>query len=174
MRRIGIPASVLILSVSFSACGDDASNEDATTRDSVGNVVDGGDLGVFRLQVGDCLDVDGLTGAEAEGTEVTSFEAIPCDEPHTGEVVLVAHDHFADLDEFTSVSDLADQGAQPCITALNEYTGTDYDTSAFDVIPLVPTAGSWDTIDDRELVCIGVTLNDEMSDVVETSASIRG
>ena len=56
---------------------------------------------------------------------------------------------------------------------LNTYTGTDYATSPFDFAPLIPTQESWDVIDDRGLLCIGVTLNDAQDAPIETSESMK-
>ena len=173
MLRVLIPLAVAAASVALGACSSDTSSKDETTRDSSGNVVDGGDLGVFRLQVGDCLDVTAITEGSGDETEVGAFDAIPCDQPHSGEVVLVAEDHFADLDEYTSITDLSEQGGDACIAAIDEYTGSTFEESQFDVLPLVPTDASWDALDDRGLVCIGVTLDDSLTEVVETSESIR-
>lgn len=173
MSRLLPISLVAFASLVFVACSDDPSTEDDTTRDSAGNVVDGGDLGVFRLQVGDCLDVTSVTEGTDDETEVGAFEAIPCDSPHTGEVVLVAEDHFADLDEYTSISDLSAQGGEACIAALDEYTGTSFESSNFNALPLVPTDASWDELDDRGLVSIGVTLDEELENIAETSESIR-
>jgi hypothetical protein len=38
---------------------------------------------------------------------------------------------------------------------------------------LVPTKESWDVIDDRGLVCVGVTLNDALDAPIESSESMR-
>ena len=173
MSRILTISVIAIGGLSLLACSSDPSTQDDTTRDSTGNVVDGGDLGVFKLQVGDCIDVTAVTGTSEDETEVGEFDAIPCDEPHTGEVILVADDHFADVEEYSSITDLSEQGSDACITAIDEYTGTVFEESNFNVLPLVPTEASWDSLDDRGLVCIGVTLDDSLTDIVETSESIR-
>ncbi len=163
--------------VASPACSSDSSTGDESTRDSAGEVVEGGDVGVFALQVGDCVDASAFLDTVAEGdeTEVQAFAALPCTEPHSGEVVLVDEQFFADLDEFPASSDeLYEAATDPCIAALDEYTGTSYESSQYDFVSLIPTEESWDVLDDRGLICVGVTLNEAQDATVESTESMRG
>jgi hypothetical protein len=173
-RTIG----ALLPLVLFAAACTSSSEADTTGRNEDGEVVEGGQVGVFRLQEGDCVRLPAAFRGPTEGTDqdieaVGDFEAVPCDESHDGEVVLVDDDYFADLAEFPPEVDSTAQAEPACITALDEYTGTEFASSTFTVLPLVPSSESWDAIDDRGLICIGITLNAEMTGAVDTTGSIR-
>jgi hypothetical protein len=158
-----------------TACSDTSSTDDDTTRDSAGDVVEGGDVGVFALQEGDCLDASVFLedASGEEDTEVEQFAALPCEESHTGEVILLDAQFFGDLTEYPASDALYEASTAPCIEALDEYTGTSYASSPFDFAPLIPSEESWDVMEDRGLVCIGVTLNDAQDGFVETTTSMR-
>ena len=168
-------SATVSLAALCSACSSDSSSQDESTRDSSGEVVEGGDVGVFALKVGDCVDASSFLDAVAEGdpTEVEQFAALPCSDPHTGEVILVDDQFFADLDDFPTEDDLYDSAAPACIAALDDYTGTTYESSPYDFASLIPTSESWEAIDDRGLICVGVTLNDALDAPIESSGSIR-
>jgi hypothetical protein len=172
-RSIVIVATFLVATV--AACSSSSSTADESTRNSDGEVIDSGDVGVFALQVGDCIDASAFLDTVSDGdeTEVDAFAALPCTEPHTGEVVYVDDQFFADLDEFPTSDELYEQGTTACTEALDEYTGTVYESSSFDFAPLIPTEESWDKIDDRGLVCVGVTLNEAQDATIETTESMR-
>ena len=171
-RAVTSVAAITLLAASISSCATSEAELDETERDESGQVVEGGDLGVLRLQVGDCVQ---LPSDVDDGTtqEIGAFEAIPCDEAHTGEVVLVEGQFFGDLDEFPGEDAAFESAAPRCANALDAYTGTDYDTSNFDFFTLVPTAETWDQVDDRELVCIGLTLDDDFVTPISTTGSMR-
>lgn len=175
MRRL-TPSTLLALAIGGAAlmlvgCSSSgSSDEDNTERDEGGEVIAGGDLGVFRLQLGDCLNIP---DAASESSEIGSLEGIPCSDTHTGEVVLLDGEFFSDLDEYPGQDAAFDAAGDPCIAALEDFTATPYDSSPFDFYALVPTDASWDGLDDRELVCIGYTLDEEMTGVVPTTGSLR-
>ena len=180
MTRRHLPrraAAALVPVILFATACTDSSDADTTERDEDGAVVEDGQVGVFRLREGDCVRLPaGLreAGREAEDlAEIADFEAVPCDELHDGEVVLVDDEFFADLEEFPGDADSVTQADAPCIAALDAYTGTEFESSMFNVVPLVPTSESWDALDDRGLICIGVTLNDELTAVIDTTGSFR-
>ncbi len=162
--------AITALVLAASACG--SSNTDDTERNDAGEVVEGGELGVQRLQLGDCLDVSSEATGETE--EVDAFAAIPCEEPHTGEVVLVDDEYFADLDAFPGIDESLAAANPTCVEAVDAYTGTDFATSDFDVLALVPTEAGWDAADDRGLICIGITIAAGQAGAVTTTGSISG
>jgi hypothetical protein len=153
-----------------SAC-EQASQQDSSERNESGEVVEGGDVGVFRLQEGDCVKLGGV-GNTDEVEEVGGFEAVPCDTLHDGEVVLVDDEFFSDRPEFPGDDAASDAATQPCIEALDAYTGTDYESSTYDIFTLVPSDASWSTLDDRGVICVGVTLDDSF-ERIDTTGSIR-
>lgn len=166
---VGIIAFGLL---ALASCTDEA-QQDESERDDSGAVVEGGDIGVFRLQEGDCVQLPGGTDVGTETDEIADLAAVPCAEPHTGEVILVDDEFFADLDEYPGLDAALDQGLVRCVEVLDIYTDTDYESSNFDAFALTPTPDSWSQVDDRGLVCIGLTLDDSFESIVETTGSIR-
>jgi len=165
-------ALLVMVGVVVSSCASSDANVDETERDDGGDVVEGGDVGVFRLRVGDCVQLPGgIDGGEAE--EVAALEAISCTEEHTGEVVLVENQFFGDPDEFPGEEEAFRLADPRCIAALDAYTGTDFETSPFGYYALTPTQSTWDQVDDRELVCIGLTLDDDLVTTKSTTGSMR-
>jgi hypothetical protein len=125
--------------------------QDDTTRNDTGAIVESGELGAFRIRVGDCLD-------SALGDEVESVEGIPCSNPHGFEVY-----HAFNLPEGdgsfpgdATVGSAADDG---CLAAFDSFVGIDYWSSSYDFVTLVPTEGSWDGLDDREVLCLLTTVD---------------
>jgi hypothetical protein len=169
-------ASLSLLVVASAACTQ-TSQDDNSDRNDAGTVVGGGDVGVFALKVGDCIDVSQFIGepetASTEVKPVEEFAAVPCTETHTGEVVTVDEQFYGDLDAFPTSDELLTSGKERCITDVSAYTATDYDTSPYDVFPLIPTEGSWDSVDDRGLICVGVTLNDELTQPIDSTESMK-
>lgn len=186
LRRASMGAAAVLVLGLCGACSD--ATVDTTDRNSAGEVVEGGDVGVLKLQVGDCISkaaLDGTSDPSASPTaqEVDSLAAVPCTEPHGGEVVLVSQDMFKDLDEFPSVDDLFTQAEAPCIKAIADYTGFDFEeflnsTAPADVdtifapYTMVPTADSWDT-GDRGMLCVAITVDEALETVVETTGSAK-
>lgn len=152
MRRRS-PAAIAALTLSaamalvLAACSQD-SEEDSTVRDETGAVQEGGDVGVFRLQVGDCFNSPALTPGVT--TEVQDVAALPCDEPHENEV----YDAF-DMTESTypgveATNTIANEG---CLERFEAFVGLAYEQSIYGILTLTPTEQSWET-GDREVLCI--------------------
>ncbi len=74
-----------------------------------------------------------------------------CTDPHDAEVIGLTTIHGDDLPQ----SDALDAQAQEeCLHAFQTYVGIDYPSSSLDLTWMLPTRESWDTADDREIVCI--------------------
>ena len=58
--------------------------------------------------------------------------AVPCDQPHVGEVVSVDDNFFASDSEMPSDEDLAQRSDEACVSAIEAYTGEQYGTSPYD------------------------------------------
>lgn len=164
---------VVIVVVVMAGCSGGATT-DTTSRDSAGQVTASGEVGVFKLRLGDCIPLSELEGVGStdEMEEVEHFDAIPCDQPHAGEVILVEEDFFAAKDSLPSQEELGQQSQERCVAAVEEYTGEPYESSPHDVLWVVPTPESWDA-DDRGLTCIGVTLAEDGQSLAENTGSIR-
>ena len=53
--------------------------DDDTVRGDSGEIIEGGGLGVFVMQDGDCFNLP-------DGDSVVSIEGVPCGDPHDAEV----------------------------------------------------------------------------------------
>ena len=137
----------------LAACSS-AATEDAERSDE-GVIENESDIGVFRLRIGDCFDHAGV------GVTVEALTAIPCEEPHTAEV-LDAYDYVSEGDVFPGLDVLGESAVDECIARFNTITGVDFmiDTE-WNLAPIYPTAESWDRLDDREVLCIVVPRNGE-------------
>jgi hypothetical protein len=128
--------------------------KDDTTRDESGQVVEGGQLGAFRIRIGDCL------GGALEGT-FEAVEAEPCSEPHTNEVYaafLLPGDLDAPFPGEVSVESDASRG---CFDRFAPFVGIAYEDSIYEIGSITPTPGSWDQVDDREVLCLICRLDGE-------------
>jgi hypothetical protein len=112
-------------------------------RDHTGQISGPGRVPVDDLRPGDC--VNGLD----EGV-VQSMPAVPCAEPHDGEVFgifdLPAGDWPGDDEVFS-------QSETGCLEVLRGYSPTAYDDESVELYYLHPTQASWRQ-DDREVVCM--------------------
>ncbi len=78
--RIGIPVAAFIVIGVVSAI---IANRDDADRDDDGNVTEQGDLDVFAVAKGDCLDDETLSAiGTTQSSEISEVTAIPCSEPH--------------------------------------------------------------------------------------------
>jgi len=120
--------------------------QDTTTRAEDGAIVTEGDIGAFRIRVGDCL------GATVEG-EFESAPGIPCSQPHADEVYYAFNlpEGDGDWPGETVVADAADTG---CYNAFEPFAGSVYEESIYGIRSITPTAASWDGFDDREVLCL--------------------
>lgn len=120
---------------------------DETTRDDSGAITEGGELGVFQIEVGDCFDV-------GDADEVETVDAIPCDQPHVYEAFatfeLTGEDYPGDVV-------VGEQAGAGCIERFEAYVGAPYETSSLYVFPISPSEQTWEDEDDREVICALVT-----------------
>jgi hypothetical protein len=139
---------ILITALGVAGCGNTVSDDDST-RDQSGEVVEGGDVGAFRLQVGDCL------AQEAVG-DVESVPVVPCAEPHDSELY-----HSFDLPgtEYPGEEAIIESAQQGCFDAFETFIGASYESSIYDISYLYPVEESWNKLNDRTVLC-GVYLVD--------------
>jgi len=149
LTALGVAFLVITLA---SACSDE-STQDNSTRDESGDITEGGDVGVFALEVGDCFD-------QPPSGDITEVAAIPCDEPHDLEVF--AKFDMEGGDDAPYPGDAAVRTAsEECIgTLFEDYVGLDYQSSRFDVFPITPTQDTWESdLNDREIICTANTVD---------------
>lgn len=127
----------------LSACTP-SSAQDTTVRDEEGVVVAEGEVGAFRIQVGDCLrgiDV-GL---------VESADAVSCDSSHQYEVY---HSYLFPDGDYPGDTVIGTTADEECLDAFEPFVGMDYATSVYGYTALQPVRESWDAVDDREVLCL--------------------
>ena len=121
--------------------------QDNSTRDSNGTVVEGGEVGALRIRVGDCF-------GDVPGSTFEAVDAIPCTESHMYEAFSafnMSADSAAVFPGRASIKELADNG---CIDRFAEFVGIAIEYSVYGVSTITPTEGSWDELDDREVLCL--------------------
>ena len=160
----------LMAAVLLAGCGQ--ATVDTTERDASGEVTQGGDVGVLKLRVGDCLDLSGMA-EPGEDTVVESFTAIPCADPHQGEVFLVEEDFFAATPEFPGQDEVFEQAGNRCVGPFGVFVGAPYDETELDFVTLAPTADSW-AQDDRGIVCIAVSPTADGAELETITGSLEG
>ena len=139
MKRI-VGAAVLAGAAVFGGAG---AFDDDTVRDDSGAIVEGGGLGAFALQVGDCFNWP------AEDL-IISLEAVPCSQPHDAEAYL---EFDQTGDEYPGAEAVALATEMGCFAAFERYVGIPWEASELDIAALEPTQESWEDGGDREVTC---------------------
>lgn len=163
MRRASLVLALAAL-VAVGACSKDKAEREG------GEITDAGPISVFELRPGDCLYPDD----EAVG-EIENIQAVPCDEPHTQEVFAVP-EFPTDDDVYPGEGEIKQFADASCLEAFAEYTGTDYLDSNLYFSYLHPSLDSWNSGDDRQVVCVIVATGDEMVGSVRatTTTTLKG
>ena len=138
MKRI-VGAAILAV----AAFGGAGAFDDNTVRDDSGAIVEGGGLGAFALQIGDCFNIP-------EQELIQSLEAVPCSEPHDAET-------YAAFDQpgttYPGADAVSEASAWGCYDRFESFVGIPWDESELDFWFLEPTQDSWEDADDREVSC---------------------
>lgn len=116
-------------------------------REDDGQITEAGDVGVFELTVGDCL------ASVTESERLTHLPAVPCSQPHVGEVYAVFDvpaSSYPGTDELVAVAD------ERCLAWLASYSPTAADDPDIEIYYIHPTAQSWRR-GDHAITCIAVT-----------------
>lgn len=137
-KIVGGVAGVGLLAGGAAAFQDDA------VRDEAGVIQEGGEVGAFRIQVGDCLQDPGSGMIE-------SVDAVPCSDPHALEVYDSFEVSFLEWPGEEAVSEAAGQG---CYDRFFPFVGMKYEQSIYDFSSLYPTKDSFEQIDDKEVLCL--------------------
>lgn len=142
MPRMKLLPLAIGLALAGAACAADAT-VDQSSRDDGGTVVEGGDVGVFVLQVGDCFD------DPDDFANVASVAAVPCTELHDNQVYAKFDLPDGGWPGDVAVQDMAVNG---CLDRFEPAVGQQYETSPLDIAPLFPSVDTWGT-GDREVIC---------------------
>lgn len=118
--------------------------QDNSTRDDNGDIVRSGEVGAFRIQLGDCLN-GATTGL------IESMEGVPCTTPHDVEVY-----HAFNLGDgpYPGDASITESAGNGCMAAFEPFVGHEYETSIYDISYLYPSLDSWTELDDREVLCL--------------------
>ena len=131
-----------IVIVAAIITGDDNAN-----RDAGGQLTTGGSVAATDLAVGDCLN-----GLE-DGKEFTDVPAVPCAQPHEGEVFAVFNLSGGSWPGEATVSKKSEDG---CNQRLQTFAPKAVDDPKVSLYSLQPTESTW-ARGDREVTCIAVT-----------------
>jgi hypothetical protein len=142
--------------LALAACGADAATDIA--RDAETNeVTETDELGVFAIQEGDCL----LLPNEDGSGSIQTITALPCAEPHRGEVYAIL---LTEHEEWPGDDVIAEESWTACVAAFDDRTGLDYASDlTWDVFHLYPSEASFNEADDREIVCIAIPIDRELT-----------
>lgn len=136
--RYGTGLALLGATVLAGCAGGPARDEET------GELLQAADIGVFDLQVGDCL-----AEFDDEG-EVTTVRAVPCAEEHAAEIFVSVE--VPDGDEYPGDQAIQDFAHDVCPDRFEEFVGVPWEESEYDYSYLGPTQTSWDG-GDREVLC---------------------
>ena len=150
-RRLPLLALLLVALVAAGCSKDKADRKD-------GAIAKAGDISVFDVQVGDCLN----PGSEL-GAAITKIKAVPCKDPHTHEVFALPDYDTKESDVYPGEEKLKSFANAQCLEAFGNYTGTDYLDSKLFFSYLQPSIRSWQEGEDRRIVCVIVSTGKEVT-----------
>jgi hypothetical protein len=130
-------------------------SSESVDRDATGQIVEEGNVDIFQLRIGDCLDDDAIVAMNEsdarEVTEVSGVGGVPCGQSHDSEV-------FAQTEmgnsSYPGVDSITEYAMDYCIGGFPGYVGIDYDASLLEVLFFYPTQESWTQANDREISCV--------------------
>ncbi len=136
----------VVAALALSACANEA-RIDEVRRAPSGAILQGGRLGTTNLLAGDCFN-------ERSGSVVRSVNAVPCSEPHRGQVMgrAGAEPH----DGWPGAASLAEEAGPLCEALADEVLsgalGEVPNLPRFDLAAYVPDESAWED-GDRAIVC---------------------
>ena len=153
MKKLIILFTSLIV---ISSCSGDS-----LKRDETGNVVKRGNASIFELSVGDC------TKQELKA-EATNIDLVPCTEPHTHEAYFSV-DYVGDA--YPGSATLEVFAEQKCVGAFADYVGVELAQSNFYFTFLYPSVTTWQSKNDRQVMCFVVSRDELLVASVKGTAS---
>jgi Septum formation len=146
-------AGAFVVVVALAGC---ATQPDDEATDSP---PESGEVGVFDLEVGDCL------ADFQDATQMSRVEAAPCSEPHSDEIY--ASGSLPESGDFPGAEAVESAAQDICLRHYQPFVGLPYEDSVLDIGYLTPTEDSWSD-GDRAVLC---TIFDPLQEVV---GSLRG
>lgn len=138
-------ALVAIIALSGCSALNGLFGEPVTRDADTQEVTEAGTADVFSLRVGDCFD------DEAFEAEIEDVAAVPCTEPHDNEIF---HSFEMPAGEWPGDEAIDTASLEQCTAAFATFVGIAYESSALDWSTITPLQDGWETIDDREVLCI--------------------
>ncbi len=118
-----------------------------TERDDDGTVVEENEgADVFSLKVGDCF----IYG-DASADTVSEVDIVPCDTAHDYEAYASV---IMDGDTYPGETATQEQADADCLPEFESYVGIAYDNSTLAYTSFYPTQETWDSLNDREILCL--------------------
>lgn len=111
-----------------------------------------GEKSVFDLQVADCFD----DPEQTDDVEVETVAAADCSEPHDNEIYALPTMSGSAWPGRDAVQEFA---ADACYSRFESYVNQSYEESQLDIAWMTPTRESWETKDDRTVVCFLYDMN---------------
>ena len=139
-------AVLAVVTVGLGGCsaiqgllGGDQVARDADTQ----QVTEAGSADVFNLHIGDCFD-------DESASEITDVPAVPCADAHDNEVYYLFDLPDGEYPGADAVSSGADEG---CAAQFESFAGIAYESSTLDWFTITPTEETWNSLNDREVIC---------------------
>ncbi|MBB5787758.1 DUF4190 domain-containing protein [Jiangella mangrovi] len=133
-------------------------------RDEAGQLTEEGDLSAYDIEIGDCLN--GLRDVE-DDTSVVSLPAVPCSEPHEGEVYATFE---LTRDDYPGLDGIIAQADERCWEALRTYSTRAYEDQNIGFHYLYPAEEMWPQ--DRAIVCIAMAMEGTLTGSLKEQTGI--
>lgn len=124
---------------------------DNTSRDDAGQIVQEGNISVFSLQVGDCLNIP-----DKNATKLGESSGVPCSQAHLYEVF--AETTITDLTTYNKDA-ISTKASDFCSASFQTFVGIPVERSTLTISWLVPTQETWGE-GDNEITCILIRRDD--------------
>lgn len=154
-----VPAVLAVALVLLVAAG---CSDDGADRDDEGHITSAGDVSVFDLVEGDCVIFD-----ESLEPEVETMPAVPCDDPHNGEVYALVD--VDDLDAYPGERELSIRAERDCLAHFADYVGIDLADSTLFPTTAIPAIRGWQDDGDRTVVCFVLTAGEMVTGTLRDS-----
>ncbi len=162
--KSNLPITLMVTGVlALTACSDESPPPAA-----LGEVLDipppppppvvaapGSPVDVNNLQAGMCAD------DTFEGQLMTAAIIRDCNTEHDFEVAGLIESTDPEGAPFPGIIALRDQGRRDCRAVFQDYTGTSFLQSEFDLEVIIPNPTTWLADGDREIICLVVTVDGE-------------
>ena len=144
--RVALRLVVAALGLAALVGCTESSGDDGSVRDESGAIIEGGEVGVNALQLGDCFN-DTSTD---EVIDIITVDAVPCAEPHDNEVYYLGALPEGEYPGDDLVEELV---SDQCLTVFEAFAGITYTESMLEIGYIFPPEVSWNQ-GDRGYICM--------------------